>query len=117
VESLPETQLDAVPQIVSNPVHRHRRTDKCLYASSNFIGHEDSRACTPNTVPQGHSGCCIRHGFRKPESPLRRERREGLLLTCIAPKINTNADTDVFKSCTLAARTLDDVMHTFVQGT
>ena len=42
---------------------------------------------------------------------------KGLVLTCIAPEIDTNADTDVFKSCTLApGRTLDDVMHTFVQG-
>ena len=42
---------------------------------------------------------------------------KGLLLTCIAPEIDTNADTDVFKSCALApGRTLDDVMHTFVQG-
>jgi len=42
---------------------------------------------------------------------------KGLLLTCIAPEIETNADTDVFKSCALApGRTLDDVMHTFVQG-
>jgi hypothetical protein len=42
---------------------------------------------------------------------------QGLLLTCIAPEIETNPDTDVFKSCTLApGRTLDDVMHTFVQG-
>jgi hypothetical protein len=42
---------------------------------------------------------------------------KGLLLTCIAPEIDTNTDTDAFKSCTLApGRTLDDVMHTFVQG-
>ncbi len=42
---------------------------------------------------------------------------KGLLLSCIAPEIDTNTDTDVFKSCTLApGRTLDDVMHTFVQG-
>jgi len=42
---------------------------------------------------------------------------KGLLLTCIAPEIDTNPDTDMFKSCTLApGRTLDDVMHTFVQG-
>ena len=42
---------------------------------------------------------------------------KGLVLTCIAPEIDTNLDTDVFKSCTLApGRTLDDVMHTFVQG-
>ena len=42
---------------------------------------------------------------------------KGLVLTCIAPEIDTNPDTDIFKSCTLApGRTLDDVMHTFVQG-
>ena len=42
---------------------------------------------------------------------------KGLLLTCIAPEIDTNAETDLFKSCALApGRTLDDVMHTFVQG-
>ena len=42
---------------------------------------------------------------------------KGLLLSCIAPEIDTNADTDLFKSCTLApGRTLDDVMHTFIQG-
>jgi hypothetical protein len=43
--------------------------------------------------------------------------QKGLVLTCIAPEIDTNADTDLFKSCTLApGRTLDDVMHIFVQG-
>jgi hypothetical protein len=42
---------------------------------------------------------------------------KGLVLTCVAPEIDTNIDTDVFKSCTLApGRTLDDVMHTFIQG-
>jgi len=42
---------------------------------------------------------------------------KGLVLTCIAPEMATNPDTDLFKSCTLApGRTLDDVMHTFVQG-
>jgi hypothetical protein len=42
---------------------------------------------------------------------------KGLLLTCVAPEIETNPDTDLFNSCTLApGRTLDDVMHTFVQG-
>jgi hypothetical protein len=42
---------------------------------------------------------------------------KGLVLTCIAPEIDTNPNTDMFKSCTLApGRTLDDVMHTFVQG-
>lgn len=42
---------------------------------------------------------------------------KGLVLTCTAPELETNIDTDVFKSCTLApGRTLDDVMHIFVQG-
>jgi hypothetical protein len=42
---------------------------------------------------------------------------KGPVLTCIAPEIDTNVDTDLFKSCTLApGRTLDDVMHTFIQG-
>jgi hypothetical protein len=42
---------------------------------------------------------------------------KGLLLTCIAPEIETNSDTDVFKNCALApGRTLDDVMHTFVSA-
>jgi hypothetical protein len=42
---------------------------------------------------------------------------KGLLLTCVAPQIETNPDTDIFHSCALApGRTLDDVMHTFIQG-
>jgi hypothetical protein len=42
---------------------------------------------------------------------------KGLLLTCVAPDLDTNIDTDVFKSCTLApGRTLDDMMHTFIRG-
>jgi hypothetical protein len=47
--------------------------------------------------------------------PVRDER--GLLLTCVAPEIDTNSDTDVFNNCTLApGRTLDDVMHSFIRG-
>jgi hypothetical protein len=42
---------------------------------------------------------------------------KGLLLTCVAPEIDTNSETDVFKNCTLApGRTLDDVMHSFIRG-
>ena len=42
---------------------------------------------------------------------------KGLLLTCTAPEIETNPDTDLFKGCVLApGRTLDDVMHTFIQA-
>jgi hypothetical protein len=41
----------------------------------------------------------------------------GLLLTCVAPELETNSETDVFKDCTLApGRTLDDVMHSFIRG-
>jgi hypothetical protein len=41
---------------------------------------------------------------------------KGRLLTCIAPEIEKNAETDVFNNCTLApGRTLDDVMHSFVR--
>jgi hypothetical protein len=40
---------------------------------------------------------------------------KGLLLACIAPEIDKNADTDVFNDCALApGRTLDDVMHAIV---
>jgi len=42
---------------------------------------------------------------------------KGLLLTCAAPELDTNPDTDIFNSCALApGRTLDDVMHTFIQA-
>jgi hypothetical protein len=42
---------------------------------------------------------------------------KGLLLTCIAPQIDTDPNTDIFNSCALApGRTLDDVMHTFIQA-
>lgn len=42
---------------------------------------------------------------------------KGVLLTCVAPELDTNVDTDLFKSCTLApGRSLDDVMHTFIRG-
>jgi len=40
---------------------------------------------------------------------------KGPLLTCIAPEIDTNPDTDVFNGCSLVpGRTLDEVMHTFI---
>ena len=45
--------------------------------------------------------------------PVRHEK--GLLLTCIAPEIEKNAQTDIFNDCVLApGRSLDDVMHAFV---
>jgi hypothetical protein len=47
--------------------------------------------------------------------PVRDEK--GLLLTCIAPEMDTNKETDVFKNCSLApGRTLDDVMHSFIKA-
>jgi hypothetical protein len=40
---------------------------------------------------------------------------KGLLLTCVAPDIESNVNTDLFTDCTLApGRTLNDVMHSFV---
>ena len=42
---------------------------------------------------------------------------KGLLLSCVAPEIDANPDTDLFKSCALApGRTLDDLMHSIVLG-
>ena len=42
---------------------------------------------------------------------------KGLLLSCVAPELDTNRETDDFKNCVLApGRTLDDVMHSFVRG-
>jgi hypothetical protein len=42
---------------------------------------------------------------------------KGLLMTCIAPQIDTNPDTDIFNNCALApGRTLEDMMHTFIQA-
>lgn len=41
----------------------------------------------------------------------------GLLLTCIAPEMEINQDTDLFNNCALApGRTLDDVMHSFIKA-
>jgi len=56
-------------------------------------------------------------GFANPNHLFTVNDEKGPVLTCVAPEIDTNPDTDIFKSCTLApGRTLDDVMHTFVQG-
>ncbi|MGA2806816.1 MAG: hypothetical protein ABSE87_01710 [Terracidiphilus sp.] len=41
--------------------------------------------------------------------------KKGLLLTCVAPQIDADANTDIFEDCALApGRTLDDVMHSFI---
>ncbi len=57
-----------------------------------------------------HASPAERHLF-----PVRDEK--GLLLTCVAPELDKNSETDFFKDCTLApGRTLDDVMHSFVKA-
>ncbi len=77
---------------------------------------------TPEPAPQTQSlkatpAAASATGSANPSHLFTVNDEKGLLLTCIAPEIATNIDTDVFKSCTLApGRTLDDVMHTFVQG-
>ena len=47
--------------------------------------------------------------------PVRDEK--GLLLSCVAPELETNSETDVFKNCTLApGRTLDELMHSVIKA-
>ena len=95
--------------------HRLRcRAESCLCPGSRFSGPKDDlRTCstdkahqaaqTPASRPKGHT-------FQVNDE-------KGLLLTCVAPELDTNPDTDIFNSCTLApGRTLDDVMHTFIQA-
>jgi hypothetical protein len=61
-----------------------------------------------NTAPSTPDSYNHRHIF-----PVNDDK--GLLLTCIAPEIETDVDSDLFTNCTLApGRTLDDVMHSFV---
>jgi hypothetical protein len=73
---------------------------------SSEVAKEASQA-TPAALSAAHSSVA-RQLF-----PVQDEK--GLLLTCVAPEIETNKDTDVFKDCTLApGRTLDDVMHSFI---
>jgi hypothetical protein len=46
-----------------------------------------------------------------------RDENGSLLLSCVAPEMDSNSDTDVFKNCTLApGRTLDDLMHSFIKA-
>jgi hypothetical protein len=42
---------------------------------------------------------------------------KGLLLSCVAPEIDKNTDTDLFNNCSLApGRSLDEVMHAFISA-
>jgi hypothetical protein len=75
----------------------------------------DSASQTPSLKPTPAAASAT--GSANPGHLFTVNDQKGLVLTCIAPEIDTNPDTDVFKSCTLApGRTLDDVMRTFVQG-
>ena len=77
---------------------------------------------TPDSAPQTRplkptSAAASATGAANPSHLFTVNDEKGLVLTCIAPEIDTNPDTDLFKSCSLApGRTLDDVMRTFVQG-
>jgi inorganic pyrophosphatase len=77
---------------------------------------------TPDSAPQAQflkptPAAASATGPANPSHLFTVNDEKGLVLTCIAPEIDINPDTDMFKSCTLApGRTLDDVMHTFVQG-
>ncbi len=67
------------------------------------------RQRTPRTLADA-GPASARHVF-----PVMDEK--GLLLTCVAPEMETNKDTDNFKNCALApGRTLDDVMHSFIRA-
>ena len=79
-------------------------------------------AKSPDPAPQAQSlkptpSAASATGPANPSHRFTVNDEKGLLLTCIAPEIETTPDTDLFKSCTLApGHTLDDVMHTVVQG-
>jgi hypothetical protein len=72
----------------------------------------------PSTQPQlskTNPAAASDNGSKPKSDAFEVNDQKGLLLTCIAPELDTNPDTDVFNSCALApGRTLDDVMHTFI---
>src|SRR5208282_6493636 len=67
---------------------------------------------TPDSAPQTQllkltAAAASATGSANPSHLFTVNDEKGLLLSCIAPEIDTNTDTDVFKSCTLApGRTL-----------
>ena len=101
-----------------------------LAVSLSFAAAQPSAATTASTAASATNGAQIAREITQPTPaalvtpvslaarhlfPVRDER--GLLLTCVAPEIDTNSETDVFKNCALApGRTLDDVMHSFIRG-
>lgn len=69
---------------------------------------EPEAKLTKSPLPGSSASASKSHLF-----PINDEK--GLLLTCSAPDIDINADTDLFEDCTLApGRTLNDVVHSFV---
>jgi hypothetical protein len=86
--------------------------------------HAASAAVSPSTTrnaPEPDAKALKASVSHTTASPAPRSRifpvndEKGLLLTCIAPEIATNPNTDVFEDCTLApGRTLNEVMHSFV---
>lgn len=86
--------------IAANPAANHRKLSQAAAEIS---------LATPAGLAAEES-IAVRHRY-----PVNDEK--GLLLTCIAPEMDTDSETDVFNNCTLApGRTLDDVMHSFIRG-
>jgi hypothetical protein len=101
-----------------------------LAVSLSFAAAQPSAATTASTAASATNSAQIAREITQPTPaalvtpvslaarhlfPVRDER--GLLLTCVAPEIDTNSETDVFNNCMLApGRTLDDVMHSFIRG-
>ena len=82
--------------------------------SSNSGGAKDSK---PATHAQLHEvvPTATAESSPKKSHTFRVNDKKGLLLTCVAPQITVDPDTDIFEDCSLApGRTLDDVMHSFV---
>jgi len=92
--------------------------------ASAFSAHAASATVSPSTTRNtpGPEATTLKDHALHPAAPLLSRSRvfpvndeKGLLLTCIAPEIVANPNTDMFEDCTLApGRTLNEVMHSFV---
>jgi hypothetical protein len=95
-----------------------------LVCAASLSAHAASAAVSPSTTRNTlePDAKALKASVSRPAaSPAPRSRifpvndEKGLLLTCIAPEIATNPNTDVFEDCNLApGRTLNEVMHSFV---
>ena len=86
-------------------------------ASASVPAATSSGAKTPGPAPQTLSPKPAPAVPANPSHFYTVNDEKGLVLTCVAPELDANPDTVLFKNCTLApGRTLDDVMHTFIQG-